>query len=100
MKHIRKTTQAAINFLDDMLADTGRKFSIHFPDSDWKHRHCSTESVLQNYQAEGLKICHTHFPCACISAFVTYPSHQEYPTREQIGAALRVALISQMEGAV
>lgn len=99
MKNIRLTTKTALKNLDAELADERRKIVLEFPDSDWKHRHCWTESALKEYRADGLSICHAYFPCAGISAFVTYPAHQQLPTREQIAQTLRIALISEKEKA-
>jgi hypothetical protein len=43
------------------------------------------------HDVPGLKICHAYWPRACIDGFVTYPSHQERPTQEQLDdAAARI----------
>ena len=55
--------------------------------------------ALAIYDVPGRKICHAYWPRPGISAFVSYPSHQDEPTDEQLTQSLKIAVISAIYAA-
>lgn len=92
------TKQKTLYRLAKELDETSRVISLTYPgDKDLKYLDEYIGVAFRLYEADGLKVCHAYWPRACVSGFVTYPSHQDRPTQEQLDGALRLLFIKAVK---